>query len=104
MMGQLGDSKMPSPSEEPRPQQVSRSVDPCEAMPTTGAGDTSDSQHSRLGLNDDSAGRADAQKSIRIAAIRQLGRWARGDDCEHGYYAAGGTEYCPACFPENNDG
>ena len=37
------------------------------------------------------------QSVRRVEAIQTLGRWARGDDCEHGYFAAGGTSFCPAC-------
>jgi hypothetical protein len=44
-----------------------------------------------------------AGEGRRVEAIQTLGRWARGDDCEHGYYAAGGTEYCPVCFDDGGD-
>ena len=44
----MKDSKMPSPSGEARATRVSAPVDPCEAMPTPGAGDSSDSQHGRF--------------------------------------------------------
>lgn len=26
-----------------------------------------------------------------------VGPETRGNDCEHGYFAAGGTAFCPAC-------
>jgi hypothetical protein len=42
-----------------------------------------------------------AAQSSRVKAIQTLGRWARGNDCEHGYYASGGTEFCPVCFPDD---
>jgi hypothetical protein len=47
-LSRFGDSKIPSPSGEPRAARASAGVDPCEGMPTPGAGDASDSQHGRL--------------------------------------------------------
>lgn len=47
-MGQHGVSQDPHPSEESRATRVSPGVDPCEGLPTPGAGDASDSQHGRF--------------------------------------------------------